>query len=273
MTRWRPVLVLGSVVISWAGASHADVRLRDVLYDVNEVYRLPAYAGYDTDIEFQVGEKFLGLGSGDLGGLSFRAQENHLFIKPRAAEVHTDITVLTDRRVYHFDFASVGHAPDSSHADVLYALRFLYPESATAPLPAAGSSLAPTGMQARTPVRALLEAAAAQPPRNQDYWYCGARAIEPAAAWDDGIQTHLRFSASSEMPALFLQNEDGSESLLNFHIERGEVVIHRIVRRLILRRGGLTGCVVNRAYRGAQLSPSATISPQVRRDLRGGDHD
>jgi type IV secretion system protein VirB9 len=108
----------------------ADVRLRDVIYSANEVYRLPAYGGYEIDVEFETGEHFRGMGTGDLQGLSFRSQDNHLFIKPRAADVHTDITVLTDRRVYHFDYVSIGTPPDESHADLLYALRFLYPVSA-----------------------------------------------------------------------------------------------------------------------------------------------
>lgn len=251
-----------------ASACLADVRLRDVLYDANEVYRLPAYSGYQTDIEFAFGERVLGLGAGDLQGLSFSAQGNHLFIKPRAVGVHTNITVLTDRRVYHFDYVSVAHAPDASHADVLYALRFLYPPR----LPVAPAALSAAAGAAR--VQALLGSAATQRPRNEDYWYCGASPLQPLAAWDDGVQTHLRFSRRQDMPALFLRNEDGSESLLNFHVEHDEIVVHRVVQRLILRRGALVGCVVNRAYgKQAGIGTSATISPQVHRDLQGGDDD
>jgi type IV secretion system protein VirB9 len=256
------------LLLCCTSACLADVRLRDVLYDANEVYRLPAYAGYQTDIEFALGERVLGLGAGDLQGLSFSAQGNHLFIKPRAVAVHTNITVLTNRRVYHFDYVTVAHAPDASHADLLYALRFLYPPPLSVPPPAV-----PAAASAAR-VRALLAAAATQRPRNEDYWYCGARPLQPLAAWDDGIQTHLRFSRRRDMPALFLRNEDGSESLLNFHVEHDEVIVHRVVQRLILRRGALVGCVVNRSYgRQAGASASATISPQVRRDLQDDGDD
>ncbi|HTT07026.1 MAG TPA: TrbG/VirB9 family P-type conjugative transfer protein [Steroidobacteraceae bacterium] len=266
VTNWSRGAAL--LLLGCTSACLADVRLRDVLYDPNEVYRLPAYVGYQTDLEFASGERVLGLGAGDLQGLSFSAQGNHLFIKPRALAVDTNITVLTDRRVYHFDYVTVGNAPDPSHADVLYALRFLYP----APLPAPTPALPAAAGAAR--VRALLGSAAAQRPRNQDYWFCGALPLQPLAAWDDGVQTHLRFGRRQDMPALFLRNEDGSESLLNFHVEHDEVVVHRVVQRLILRRGALVGCVVNRAYgRQTGVSTSATISPQVRRDLRGGDDD
>jgi len=260
------------LLAAWAGACLADVRLRDVLYDANEVYRLPAYAGYATDIQFESGERFVGLGAGDLQGVAFHAQRNHLFIKPRAAHVHTDITVLTDRRVYHFDYVAIGHAPDASHADVLYALRFLYPAAAAVqPLQPGGAARASGTQSARAAVDALLASSAAQRPRNQDYGFCGARALRPVSAWDDGVQTHLRFSRRQDMPALFLKNEDGSESLLNFHLEQDEVIIHGVVQRLILRRGALSGCVINRAYdREPRASIGATLSPRVQRELRGG---
>lgn len=255
------------LLLWWAGACLADVRLRNVLYDANEVYRLPAYAGYETDIEFEVGEHFVGLGAGDLQGLSFSAQRNHLFIKPRAADVNTNITVLTNRRSYQFDYVAVAHAPDASHADVVYALRFLYP----APPPVAGPPARPASTRA---LDTLLSTAAMQRPRNEDYWFCGPSELQPLAAWDDGVQTHLRFSTGQDMPALFLKNADGSESLLNFHIDHDEVVVHRVVQRLVLRRGALVGCVVNRAYaQESHIGSSATLSPRVQRDLQGGDGD
>ena len=45
---------------------------------------------------------------------------------------------------------------------------------------------------------------------------------------------------------MFVRNEDGTESLLNFSMDEGDVVIHRVAARFILRRGQLTGCVVNK---------------------------
>jgi len=53
------------------------------------------------------------------------------------------------------------------------------------------------------------------------------------AASDDGVHTRLSFGARSELPAIFVRNEDGSESLLNFSIDAGDVVIHRVAVRLI----------------------------------------
>ena len=83
------------------------------------------------------------------------------------------------------------------------------------------------------------------------------------------MQTHLLFGQRAEQPAIFVRNDDGSESLLNFSIESGEVIIHRIARRLILRRGALTGCIVNKGFSGTgERLPSGTIAPDVRRTSR-----
>ena len=52
----------------------------------------------------------------------------------------------------------------------------------------------------------------------------GTAAARPqaVAASDDGVHTRLRFAANAELPAIFVRNEDGSESLLNFSMDAGE---------------------------------------------------
>ena len=107
-------------------------------------------------------------------------------------------------------------------------------------------------------------------PRNTDYWFCGNRAVKPAAASDDGVQTRLTFGPRAEIPAIFVRNADDSESLLNFSMDGGDVVIHRVAPKFVIRRGKLTGCIVNKGYTGAgERVESGTISPQVRRQTQG----
>jgi type IV secretion system protein VirB9 len=243
------------------GVVGVDPRLRTVLYSADEIYRLPGYVGYEIDLQFAPGERFVGLGAGDVDGLSFASEANHLFIKPRAASVRTNLTVLTTLHTYHFDYVLVHAAPDSDRADVIYALRFLYP---------AAPPVRPATPE-RPSVAALLARADSERPRNQDYWYCGRPQLRPIAAWDDGVQTHLRFGTRAELPALFVLNDDGSESLVDYHVEHDELVAHRIARRFVLRRGKLVGCIVNRNYLGSGAAlPSGTLSGQVERALHGG---
>jgi type IV secretion system protein VirB9 len=241
-----------------AGAAGVDSRLRSVVYSGDEVYRLRGYAGYQIDLEFELGESFIGLGAGDVEGLAFVAQANHLFIKPKAINVRTNLTVLTTRRSYHFDYTAAPAPPDPDRLDVIYVLRFLYPKSvaeSAAAAPSADAALA-SGPKVRV--------------RHTDYWYCGRSTLQPLAAWDDGVHTHLQFNPRVELPALFVRNDDGSESLINFNVEHGEVVIHRIARQFTVRRGKLTGCIVNKDFAGSgEALTSGTVAPEVERATRG----
>jgi type IV secretion system protein VirB9 len=238
-----------------------DSRMRTAVYNGDEVYRLRGYVGYQIDLEFESGEIFTGLGAGDLEGLSFVGQDNHLFLKPKAARVATNLTVLTSRRHYQFDYTALAQRPVADDPGVIYSLRFTYP-----PLPSQSAADA-----AAKRLDSQLRSAGTQRPRNEDYWYCGRAALRPVAASDDGVHTRLRFAANSDLPAIFVRNEDGSESLLNFNMDAGDVIVHRVARQFILRRGKLTGCIVNRGYTGGGTRlDSGTVTPDVERRVQGG---
>lgn len=231
-----------------------DSRVRVAPYVSEEVYRLRGFVGYQIDLEFEPGESFVGLGAGDLESLTFAAQANHLFLKPRAAGVDTNLTVLTSRRTYQFDYSASAHRPDLDIDDIIYVLRFTYSP--------------PTSVkETEVAIASALESGAVT--RNLDYWYRGSPELKPIAASDDGVQTRLRFGSLQEMPAIFLGNDDGSESLVNFTVDATDIVVHRVSRRLIVRRGKLTGCIVNAASsRAGSHASSGTVAPAVERVTR-----
>lgn len=229
-----------------------DPRIRTSAYSAEDVYRLTGFVGYQTDLQFEAGETFVGLGAGDIEGISFVAEDNHLFLKPKAAKVGTNLTILTSRRTYQVDYSATAAHPDATQ-EVTFVLRFTYP------------AVAKEAAQANHELDTDAHRA-----RNFDYWFCGSSAIQPIAASDDGVHTRLTFAAKAEQPAIFIQNEDGSESLLNFSMDAGDVVLHRVARRFVLRRGHLTGCVVNKGFVGSgERLKSHTVSPDVEREVRG----
>jgi len=235
-----------------------DTRVRVAAYDSAEVYKLRGLVGYQIDLEFEQGETFVGLGAGDMEGLSFVGQENHLFLKPKASKVTTNLTVLTNRRHYHIDYMALAQRPNED--DVIYSLRFTYPET--------HANL--TAEAAAKRLDSQLDGASSRRPHNLDYWYCGEPALRPTSASDDGVHTRLSFAANGDLPAIFVRNADESESLLNFSVDAGDVVIHRVAQRFILRRGKLTGCVVNRGYTGGgKRLESGTVAPDVERRVQG----
>lgn len=250
------IILMGLLIASRAVAETSpapgllDPRIRSAAYSAEQVYVLRGFVGYQTDLQFEAGEHFLGLGAGDIEGVSFVAEDNHLFLKPKAEKVGTNLTIVTSRRTYQIDYSASPAHPDATE-EVTYALRFTYPEAK------ATASAVSQALNAET-----------HRTRNIDYWFCGNPALKPAAASDDGVHTRLRFPGNAEQPAIFVLNEDGSESLLNFSMDEGDVILHRIARRLILRRGRLAACIVNKGFSGsAERLNSNTVSSEVQRSV------
>jgi type IV secretion system protein VirB9 len=236
-----------------------DPRIRTALYSPDEVYRLYGYVGFHLDLEFEADETFQSLSGGDLEGLTYGARGNVLTLKPKVPDTEMNLAVTTSKRRYYFEYSVSAQKPDLDAAPVMYAVRFSYP-------PAHLSSDVLTDEQ-----RVQLELARARQARarNTDYWFCGDKAVKPIGASDDGIQTRLTFAARSELPALFVRNEDGSESLLNFSIDQGDVLVHRVAARFIVRRGRLTGCIVNKGFAGSgDRLESGTVAPDVTRERK-----
>jgi type IV secretion system protein VirB9 len=236
-----------------------DPRIRSVLYSPDQVVRLYGFVGYHLDLEFEADETFAGLSAGDPEALTYSAHDNVLTLRPKAATVAMNLTVTTSKRRYYFEYTASARRPNRFIDDVMYAVRFTYP-------PGKGPKDQITSAER---VGLELEGAQKNRLRNLDYWFCGSPSIKPVAASDDGIHTRLTFAAKGELPAIFVRNDDDSESLLNFNIDEGDVVIHRVAARFILRRGKLTGCVVNKGFAGGgERLESGTVAPDVTRERK-----
>ena len=229
-------LVIGAVasaaVVPAVGA--VDPRVREIEYREDQVVSLTGYVGYHIDLQLDNGERLVALGAGDSAAVEVAAEGAHVLLKPKAARVATNLTLVSSRRVYHFEYRANEAPPPLQTA--IFALRFRYP--------VAPSEVAP----AVTPVAKVREPSR---PLNAEYWYCGSPWLQPQAVTDDGVQTRVTFSKRGEWPAIFVANADGTESLLNFHAEGTTAVLHRVAPKFVLRRGRLVGCVENRGYAGS----------------------
>jgi type IV secretion system protein VirB9 len=261
--------LLGGLALSTSHAEQTpsrglvDSRVRVVAYDPEQVIKLHGYVGYQIHFQFDDGESFVNLAAGDNKALDVGYEANHLVLKPLAEKVATNITVITSRHVYQFDYSATAARPDPDREDVIYSLRFLYPQEEAR---RAAAALEEERMNQR------LVHADGDTGRNTNtnYWGCGATAIRPIYAVDDGVQTRLRFSAHAEFPTMYVKNDDESESLVNFTVDNDEVIIHRVARGFVLRRGKLVACVQNRAFDGGgERLKSETLVPGVERVTKG----
>ena len=226
-------------------AGRIDPRVREIEYVADQVVSLIGYVGFHIDVELEKGERLVALASGDSAAVDVAAEGSHVLLKPKAVRVATNLTLVSSRRVYRFEYRAIDAPP--SPLSAIFALRFRYPDASAAGTLPFASITVPAAAVATSVVGPVV------PPRpvNAEYWYCGTPWLQPTAASDDGVQTRLTFNGRGEWPAIFVANADGSESLVNFHAEGTTAVVHRVGPRFVLRRGRLVGCVENRGYAGS----------------------
>jgi type IV secretion system protein VirB9 len=236
-----------------------DARIRTAVYSADQLYRLQGIVGHVIELIFEDDERFVGIGGGDLQGVSADAHQNSVLLKPKSSVVSTNLVIFTTRRAYRVTYSVGASQVHRIGNEPVYAVRFIYPSDT--------QTASRKSVQQR--IERQLGLAEEARVRNTNYWYCGRPSLRPVSAFDDGVHTRLTFSGRSEIPAIFVRNEDGSESLLNFSMDEGVVVIHRLAPKFILRRGKLTGCIVNKGFEGtgARLN-TGTVSPAIERAVR-----
>ena len=246
-----------------------DYRIRTAVYSEGQVYRITGFFGFHALIMFAPDERIEKVG-GFEKGWSIDNLGNKLLVYPKIDDADSNLTVVTNRRVYFFDL-SVKPFPKkyASQADdpaQTYGLRFRYPDDEAKAIAAAAAAAA---------LEEKLRAATtktSEKPKHWNYTYMGAEAIKPYRVWDDGTFTYFKFYAQQDLPSFFVVNDDGSESIVNKGVERDNdtVVVQRVGKQFVLRMGNTVTCIYN--DNPAMYTPSSgteTSSDDVQRVIRG----
>ena len=276
-------LALVSLALVLAGASpalaletpppgKADPRVRTIDYDPLQVVHVAGVYRTATQILFGDDETILHVALGDATAWDVAAEKNILFIKPKAAHGLTNLIVTTTRsdgqaRNYTFELATDSHAP--TEGQVLYVLRFRYPEDQKAMAKAVLSAEEQALLAKLTALK--LERGAVEGTRNLKYTVQGSTALQPSEASDNGRFTILRFPTGQPIPAVYEVTPDGTESLVPFDVRGEFVVIHDVARQFRLRRGRDVLCIYNEGpppY-GVDLGTN-TASPDIDRTDKAG---
>ena len=242
--------------------SASDARIQTVRFTGDDIIRIATAEGVVTTIELAKAEEIKDFAMGDRDAWHAAINGNLFVLKPKDVKADTNLTVFTNRRNYLFQLRTIGR----SARQVAYWVRLEYPESDAA----APEALARARQEAeRAQMKADLADARNEGPLNHDYWIVGARDLQPLSMHDNGRQTFMRFSASHPLPAAFVIEPDGAESLVDYHLEDDTMVLHRVVARVILRRGALVAGITNRSVvRPIESARSGTASSKVQRAIR-----
>ena len=95
--------------------------------------------------------------------------------------------------------------------------------------------------------------------------------LAPVNAWDDREFTYFKFPGQRDIPAIYMVDPDGNESIVNRHTTGPAneiVVVHKVSARWVLRLGKRALAVRNDAHDpGGRRNVSRTASPDVDRVL------
>lgn len=284
------LLALGAATAAQAAdvpvGSRYDGRIQYVNYNEGDVVIVRALPGLGARIVFAADEEILDVASGFTQGWEFSDRRNILYVKPKsiktgsgqeaivmapeAGKWDTNLMVTTNRRMYDFDLkllpggGNSGKAPQNQR--VAYRVEFKYPEDEAA-------------ARARAADKAKAQAKLDEKPAPRNWAYSmqvgdASDGIAPTMAYDDGRFTYLKFPNNRDFPAVFIVAADKSESLVNTHVDKDVLVVHRVARELVLRLGNAVVGVYNDKYDVDGLPPTdGTTVPGVKRVIVGGDEE
>lgn len=282
-----PKLVMAEII---PDKSPFDSRVRIIDYNRMDVVKLSTFYGVSTHVQFADDEAIKDVAIGDDQAWNIVPRGNHLFIKPKAKKADTNVTVVTDKRVYNIALVVVPRSTKDSTAwkdpNLVYGVAFRYPEEEAAKLAAEQAEKAKTDEIKRrwdtvkakfakiTKEGSLDYVGEKEIPldqQNYDYWMAGSTEISPTAARDDGRFTYLAFSNNRDMPAVYSVDMAGKESLINSNVEGNTIIIHRVVSSLKLRKGDAVVCIRNNSFDldGGADNTAGTIAPDIERTIKG----
>jgi type IV secretion system protein VirB9 len=209
-----------------------DPRIRVIVYNPDDVFKYTGFYGYQSSIEFEEGESVESMSMGDSLSWQMVPAGRRLFLKPMEPDATTNMTLLTNKRMYQFELHAA-EATDINDPKLVFSVRFLYPDSNnTNTIQQYSSSFGPD---------------LSQPEKyNFNYTISGSNSVAPIKIFDDGEFTYFQFKdKNEEVPAFFLVDADGKEALVNYHVVGEYIAVERVSSQFTLRNGSEVVCVFN----------------------------
>ncbi len=238
-----------------------DPRNKLFTYSARDVYQINAHYGYSSHIIFSEKEVIKHVSMGDSLAWHIIPSGNNLFIKPIEDKADTNMTVLTNLRSYNFELKSF-KAKNIKDSRLTFSVAFRYPEEELKEqLESELVVLQEKRRQYNYKNEEIIPNREIAPENwNFEYSKKGDDKLSPASIFDDGEFTYFKFAENTDIPAIFLVDENKKETLVNYHVRGKYIVIQRIGSQFILRHSGLATCIFNDAY---PTKPSPSQVPQA----------
>jgi type IV secretion system protein VirB9 len=100
----------------------------------------------------------------------------------------------------------------------------------------------------------------------------GNTSIAPINVWDDKTFTYFKFPGNRDIPAIYMEHTDGSESIVNRTTKgmgRDVVVMQKVAKTWILRLGQEVLAVYNESYDDVgETNTTGTVSKKIVRKTK-----
>ena len=251
--------------------AHQDSRIQYVDYDPDNVVKIRAKIGHTVTVQLdksEDAEKGV-VAMGDAQAWNMAVKGNNLIFKPTATSPATNLTVITDKRTYVFDLSLAGCIKGKKRRCVdiqqpTYLLRFHYPTEEE-------KARRKRAAQQERALNMMVKFGLSKETAKLNYLYYGKgdKAIAPSAIWDDGRFTYIQYADNRDLPAVYKINPDGSEMLVNSHMEEDVIVVHETAPKLIIRLGESVLGVENKGYKTGSYNRLKTNQPDAVRINKG----
>ena len=250
-----------------------DARIRVVSYDPMQVYRVDAFFGVGTRIQFEKDEKILDGLVGDEAAWVTRSVRNILFLKPKAEFGDTNMQVVTDKREYNFTLViSKRDKKDPTawaNQQLTYALIFKYPDVEAKKRQE--SALEAEQVGKKEEIKERFEDVKKRI-INESYFVRGDEEIIPTSAHDDGNFIYLYFGYNKDFPVPYSVDSENKESKVGFYTEGNSIIIEKLLKRFYLRKGDLVAEIkTDNLNMGIEKNTGTVDSSVVRELVEGGD--
>jgi len=223
-----------------------DHRVRTVMYQPDEVFKFVGHYGFQSSIEFAPDETIQTISMGDSTAWMLQPAGSRLFLKPIEQGATTNMTLITNRRTYLFELHA-REAQDINDPDMTFIYRFMYSGD--------GSG----GVKNYVDSVPLPDITNEPEKYNFHYSISGPEATAPIRIFDDGQFTYFQFrNHNADVPAFFLTDSSGAESIINYRTRGDYIVVERVAPRFTLRYGQDIICVFNEHFpKQLETKPSA----------------
>lgn len=188
-----------------------DARIQTVQYRRDQVVQIAGVPGFQVTIQLAPDEQIQTVAVGDSAAWQVTANKsgNLLFVKATQGGVDTNMTVVTNARFYAFDLVGGGGGTTP------YEVRFQYP----------AVEVTEEDQASALPIKAVAG----------EYHLSGAKALRPARMSDDGARTFIDWPPDQPLPAVFILDRGGRETLANGNMRGSFYVIDSVHDHLLFR--------------------------------------